>query len=179
MTPTSPGRPGNPGGGAGAGAGRPVVPRTPFCLRLTFAYDLRHPDAGLRLSRVERVRATAPGIATQPPHAGQSGAWFEVRDAAGAFLYYQPLHDPMPTSVEVFADKAGQPALGRLPRKQPNGEFQVLIPDLPAAHTFALHASDVGKAATPAPAAGKGPQPARALLQIGFDEIRKHISTSP
>jgi hypothetical protein len=150
---------------------RPSVPRTPHSLRVTFGYDLDAPKCGVRLLRVERVRALAPGIATAPPRSGQSGAWFEVRDAGGRFLYYQPLHDAMPATQEVFADETGQPALRRQPRRKRTGEFQVLVPDLPNAASFAVHASIPAQ-----PGAAAAERAAEPVVTLGFDELRRCIA---
>jgi hypothetical protein len=150
---------------------RPSVPRTPYSLRVTCGYDLDAPKCGVRLVRVERVRALAPGIATAPPRSGQSGAWFEVRDADGRFLYYQPLHDPMPATQEVFADQTGQPALTRQPRRRRTGEFQVLVPDLPDAASFAVYASVPTR-----PGAAAAERAAEPVVTLGFEDLRRRIA---
>jgi hypothetical protein len=152
----------------------PVVPRTTTSLRITFAYDLGQPNGGVRLVRVERVRAITPGISTPPPEPGQSGAWFEVRDRDGAFLYYQPVHDPMPTTREAFADASGKPHLSRLPTTKTSGEFEVLVPDLPKAASFAFHAAP--PALEPVRERGRaaaGPAPAEELARMAFEELRR------
>ena len=169
----------------GPGA-RPFVPPTPFSLLVTFSYDRTEAKGGVRLARVERVRAISPGIATAPPQPGQSGAWVEVRDGKRNLLYYRPLHDPIPTSTEVFSDESGQPSLSRIPSMTMQGEFTVLVPDLPNAVSFAFHASPVAdlpsrsqedsagtkrrrKQATRVP---PEPQPAQELAHIAFTELR-------
>ena len=168
---------------------RPLVPRVPFALRVTFSYDRTQEDGGIRLVRVERVRATAPGIATAPPQPGQSGAWFEVHDHERNLLYYQPLHDPIPTTTEAFADESGKPFLSRLPNKKLRGEFFLLAPDLPNAVTLVLHISPVSRPPTPTPAEpaaakrGRKPpesvppelQPAKEQARITFDELRERV----
>lgn len=151
----------------------PDVPRTTTSLRITFAYDLRQPNGGVRLVRVERVRAIAPGISTPPPEPGQSGAWFEVRDGDGAFLYYQPVHDPMPTTREAFADASGKPHLSRLPTTKTSGEFEVLVPDLPKAAAFAIYAAlPVVEPERERGRAGAAPAPAGELARMSFEELR-------
>jgi hypothetical protein len=152
---------------------RPTVPRAPFCLRLTFAYDRNQPDNGIRLIRVERIRATAPGLSTPPPRAGQGGAWFEVRGGEEQLLYYSVLHDPMPDTREVFADANGEPDLARVPSTQSHGEFSTLVPDLPLAKSLVFHA-----ALAPAASGSRSGYPdvrrraARELLRIPFQELR-------
>jgi hypothetical protein len=160
---------------------KPIVPRTTQSLRLTFAYDLDESNGGVRLVRVERVRQMAPGISMMPPEPGQSGAWFEMRDAGGTLLYYQPVHDPMPTSREAFADEAGRPALSRTPIAKRSGEFQVLAPDLPDAAVFTFRASLPAAAQARQPARRGAPQaqdeqPSRGadeLARLSFDDLRR------
>lgn len=154
---------------------KPIVPRTADSLQLTFGYDLGESHGGVRLVRVERVRRIAPGISMPPPQPGQTGAWFEMRDADGALLYYQPLHDPMPTSREIFADDSGKPALSRAPIKKVTGEFQILVPDLPNATTFVFRATLPATASTQtqARAAGQAPSEAGELVRMSFDDVRR------
>jgi hypothetical protein len=151
------------------------VPRTTESLRITFAYDLEQPDGAVRLVRVERVRAVAPGISTPPPQPGQSGAWFEVRDRQGDLLYYQAVHDPMPTTREVFADASGKPGLSRVPLTRSTGEFELLVPDLRTAARFSFHATPpLRPGERPVVAEERGA--AKQLTQLSFDELRRHAT---
>jgi hypothetical protein len=160
---------------------RPHVPHTPLSLSVTFSYDRSKPNGGVRLARVERVRAIAPGIATSPPQPGQSGAWFEARDAAGNLLYYRHLHDPMPTTREAFTDEEGQPSLSRLPNAPMQGEFSLLVPDLPNAVSFVFHATPPADASVSAleatdsaeASARRSLQPAQEMVRMTFDELRR------
>jgi len=161
---------------------RPQSPRSLFSLRLTFAYDRTKANAGVRLMKVERVRAMVPGIATAPPGSKQSGAWFEVRDAKNRFVYYQPLHDPIPDTIEVFADAAGRPNLSRIPNKVMQGEFIVLVPDVAEAVSFSFFASIAsepaaskrgGTSSTPGMAQL---QPARELAKFSLRNLRSRAT---
>lgn len=166
---------------------RPIVPRSPRSLRLTFAYDRDAENGGVRFVRAEHVRTVAPGIATDPPQPGQSGAWFEVRDVGGMLLYYQPLHDPMPTTTEVFSDESGRPALSRIPGAPQRGEFRVLMPDLPDAASFAFFASGIAPSVPPARPTRRRPaqqgsdvpperRSAQELARVSFDELRRRAA---
>ena len=158
---------------------RPAVRRSPFCLRLTFHYDLNAPGAAVRLVRAERVRTVAPGISTDPPQPDQSGAWFEVRDAHDQLLYYSVLHDPMPTDLEVHSDAPDKPGIFRAPIDRRDGEFTLIVPELANAASFSFHASGVLPSldATAASAGGRSVQStsltrtAQPLLKMTLDEI--------
>jgi hypothetical protein len=129
-------------------------------LRLTFAYS----GSDIRLVRTERVAMIAPGVATPPPAGDQAGYWIEVRDRAGKLLYHRPLHNPLRRDVEVFGDEAGEP-LYRRDTSVTEGEFEVLVPDLPHAATFLLHGT---------PPAAENPDAAsQQLAKHGFDELRR------
>jgi hypothetical protein len=159
---------------------RPQTSRSLFSLRLTFAYDRTKAKAGIRLVEVERVRAVAPGIAMPPPGPKQSGAWFEVRDARSRLVYYQPLHDPIPETVEVFADAAGQPNLSRIPNKQMQGEFTALFPDVVEAVSFSFFASVESEPAgskrgASAPGLAQF-QPAQELAKFSLKELRRRAT---
>lgn len=161
---------------------RPQTPRSLFSLRLTFAYDRMKAKAAVRLVKVERVRAVAPGIAMPPPGPKQSGAWFEVRDERSHLVYYQPLHDPIPETVEVFADAAGRPNLSRVPNQQMQGEFMVLFPDVPDAVSFSFFASIDSEPAgskrggTSSPPGLAQLQPAQELAKFSLKELRRQAT---
>jgi hypothetical protein len=58
---------------------------------------------------------------------GQTGFWYEVRNAAEQVLFRQVVHDPIPRSAEVFGKTPEEP-LARLPMAEPSGAFTVLLP---------------------------------------------------
>jgi hypothetical protein len=127
-------------------------------LRITFAHD----GPNLEIDRVQRVAMRAP--ASQPaPHENQAGFWLEVRDVKESLLYWRPIHDPMRQDIESYGDAPGAP-LRRQPASATKGEFEVLVPDLPGAHTFRLHGPSAGARAT---LALSGP-----LREHSFEELR-------
>lgn len=129
-------------------------------LRLTFAYSPRD----IRLVRTDRVAMITPGIATPPPTGDQAGYWIEVRDANGNLLYHRPLHNPLRRDVEAFGDAPGEPMYQR-DTSVTEGEFEVLVPDLPHAATFQLHGT---------PPDAESPNAAsQELMKHGFDELRR------
>jgi hypothetical protein len=136
-----------------------VAPRRPLTLRVTIAYD------GERLSvqSVQRVAMITPPAVTPPPREGAAGFWFEVRDANGQLLFHRVLHDPMPQDLESFSED-GQ-TITRHPRPRERGTFEVLVPDVPGAQSFALWG-----AVTPP---GLAPARSRPLVTTSFDDLRR------
>jgi len=135
-------------------------------LRLTFAYD----GSEVRLIRSQRVEMIAPPPVTPCPEEGQSGNWFEVRDEKDTLLYHRVLHDPMPTSVEVFSNDPQQ-SIFRIPEPDPKGQFTLLVPDLPDARQFVFHGT--------LPDAESDFPPSRPLVRRSFDELRRFESDPP
>jgi len=127
-------------------------------LRITFIHD----GPNLEINRIQRVAMLAPA-SQSAQHENQAGYWLEVRDDKGNLLYWRPLHDPMRHDIESYGDAPGAP-LRRQPASATKGEFEVLIPDLPAAHTFRLHGPSAGTRST---YASSGP-----LCEHSFDELR-------
>jgi len=120
---------------------RPVVPRHTTCLVLTFGYERDGSDVAVRLVGAARVRGIAPGIATDPPDRDQSGAWVELRDVDARLVWYRHLHDPIPTTQEVFSDEGDGPTVARKPSAPTSGEFDVTVPDLDGAASIQLFAT--------------------------------------
>jgi hypothetical protein len=134
-------------------------PEYTHSLRLTFTY------AGdqVRLANTERVAMIAPAEATTPPTGEETGYWVEVRDKDGKLLYHRPLHDPLREDLEVFGDEPGEP-IYRVSNPTREGEFEVLVPDLPAAAEFSLHG--------PKPKAREAHGRSVPLLKHDFAELR-------
>jgi hypothetical protein len=129
-------------------------------LRVTFAYRGR--DISLLASR--RVAMIAPPPVTAAPLPGQSGYWFELRGAAGELLYHRALSNPICSDIEAFSDDSRQ-TMTRIPIAAPQGQFEVLVPDLPGAQTFLLFGTPDGAPAESAPS--------RELFRADVDELRK------
>jgi hypothetical protein len=105
-----------------------------------------------------------PPALSAPPARGQTGYWVEVRAADGALLFHRALHSPVRVDAEVFTG-GETPTITRVPIAEPHGEFEVLVPDLPEAQSLMLYG--------PAAEAQLQALPARELLRVGFDELRK------
>jgi hypothetical protein len=142
-------------------AARAQASRQPsFTLRLTFAYD----GTGIRLTKSQRVEMITPPSVTPPPQAGQSGYWFEVRDAQGDLHYHHSLYNPVQVDFEVFSNDPNQP-ITRVPNPNPTGEFTVLVPDLPGAATLILYG--------PPPGAPSQFERSQELLRLSFEQLRR------
>ena len=134
-------------------------------LRLTFQYRGR----GVRLIGSQRLVMVVPPPVTPPPARGQSGYWIELIDATGRVVYHRPLYRPIAVDAEVYAAD-GKQTIARVPVANPEGEFTVLVPDLPQADVFALH----GPPDPESPA-----EPARELLRVDVDALRKFPPERP
>jgi hypothetical protein len=131
----------------------------PQALRLTFAYQ----GTQIRVIGSERIAMIVPAPSTPPPEANQAGYWFGVRDAGGRLLYHRPLHNPIRVDLEAFSPDPRQ-SIARVPIAERQGEFTVLIPDVPDARTFELHGpADPERAA----------EPARELVRLDVDALRR------
>ena len=142
------------------------VPSPDHTLRVSFAW--RGADIALTGSR--RVRMVAPPPVTPAPQKGQTGYWFEVRATDGTLLFHRVVHDPIRADVEVYTGDRRH-SVRRAPLAEPQGEFELLIPDLPTAATFVLHGP-------PADARTRA-VPSRELVRVGFDELRKAPPAAP
>jgi hypothetical protein len=135
-----------------------------YTLRLTFAYKGR----AVQLVRTQRVAMVSPPSVTPPPEPGQAGYWFEVRDATGALIFHRAIHSPVRTDVEVHSNDPKR-SITRVPIDNDEGEFELLVPDLPNARSFAFYGTPGGVRA-PNP-------PSTELLRLDFDALRKTGST--
>lgn len=140
-------------------------PDPPRALRLTFAYRGNE----IRLIDSRPVETIAPPVVAPLPQPGQTGYWFQVTDSAGRVIYHRPLHSPIAADVEAFSPD-GQQTITRAPITDPQGQFSVLMPDMPEAANFAL----LGP-----PDARRPEQPAQELLRLDVDGLRKFRPKEP
>lgn len=137
----------------------PATPPSAVTLRITFAYRGR----GIRLAASRRVAMIAPPSVTEAPKSGQSGYWVELRDAAGDLLYHRALSNPIRADAEVYSDDPRQ-TLTRIPIAAPEGQFEVLVPDLPDAQTLLFFGT---------PDTAPESAPSRELFRADVNELRK------
>ena len=101
----------------------------PYAWRLTFSYR----GETLDLVSQERVEMTAP-----PSDEGDSGGVrLEVHDADGRVVWHQRIRDPIVRTRAVFSPDPDEP-IRQVEMPEPEGAFQVVVPDLPGAETFVL-----------------------------------------
>lgn len=126
---------------------QPVGPRH-SAIRLLIQYD------GDQLTVIDRreVETAAPPSDQLKGFEGQSGFWFELRDANGQALYRRVMQSPIQQEVEAFEPDG---SATRHVIEKPQGVFSVLVPDVPeadhvaivssplAAHEIASKAADV------------------------------------
>jgi hypothetical protein len=136
------------------------APTPPRALRVTIAWG----NNELRLAGSERVAMIVPGAPTPPPREGQSGYWIEVRDAAGALVFHRPLHNPIRRDTEAYSPLDRQ-TITRVPLTDSQGEFEVLVPDAPAASALHLYG--------PPPGAASDGVPAREILRLPYELLRR------
>lgn len=134
-----------------------------WTLRLTFHYEGEH----LALAKQQRVRMVAPGSPTALPVADQnSGFWVEVRDGRDHVLFHRVLQNPMSDFVEVHSPEG---KIQVVPVTRAQGEFEVLVPDIPEAAGVVVFGSprDLKRTLAPAQEIGRFP------LEVGAGAGRR------
>lgn len=139
---------------------RPDESGTPNTLRAIFNW--RGDEVVFAGSR--SVRMIAPAPTAPPPEGERTGYWFELHDASGRTIFHRALHDPIRADVEVFADDRSE-SIVRVASTAAQGEFELLVPDLPAARTFTLFGPPTGEQLR-----GTASKP---LLRIALEELRR------
>ncbi len=140
---------------------RPAAPT--YALRLTFAYQ----GTALRLADSRRVEMRAPPVVGPAPKPGQSGYWIQVTDASSRVVYHRSLHNPIAVDIESYTPDRSQ-TITRVPLSKSEGQFSVLIPDVPEALLFALHGPPDPRVPS---------TPAQELVRLDVDALRKFRPT--
>ena len=138
---------------------KPQRPPPTHTLRLTFEYR----GNNMRLTESQRVEMVPPPVVTAIPQQGQCGYWVQLTDTAGRIVFHRPLYSPIAVDAEVYSADRNQ-AIARVPLAHREGQFTVLMPDLPEAETFALHGPIDPE---------KPSEPAQELVRLPVDAIRK------
>lgn len=134
---------------------RAPMPR--YTWRLTYAYK----DEEIKLIRAEHVQMIALPPVGPVPREGQSGHWLEVRGAHDELLYHRILPELIPQDREVFTNDPER-SVHRVPLKAPEGEFQILAPDIDGASHLVVHGHGPGTKAT---------EPAQILAKTQFKDL--------
>ena len=105
-------------------------------LRLTFSYV----GSGVQLIARQSLEMTP--LPSDPLNAreGETGFWYEIRDANGHPIYRRITENPLRFAVEIRTDDPSQPLTWQKV-SQPQGQFLLLLPDLDQAQTLVLFSS--------------------------------------
>lgn len=103
----------------------------PRAWRLTFGYR----GDRFEMLAQQRIEMIAPPDDSPRTYAARAGTWVEVRDAEGHGLYRQILFDPVRRGYEAHGPEGSHETLPA----EPEGVFQVVVPDLPGAADVVLH----------------------------------------
>jgi hypothetical protein len=116
-------------------------------LRLTFTYE----GSDVRLVSQQSIEMVPPP--SDPIHAaeGQTGFWYELKDAAGRTLYRRVTQNPIKFATEVRSDDPRRP-LAWESVSEPKGSFVLLMPDLDQARMVVLMSSPLERTAMVGPA---------------------------
>jgi hypothetical protein len=115
-------------------------------LRLIFEYR----GTAVELRARERVEMISPPSDAFVRDDGESGFWYELRDADERPLYRQIMMDPLQPAMEVLLDDSGERAFSWQPRARPEGIFVTLMPQLEEAHSVVLYRSPTEEPGAPA-----------------------------
>ena len=140
---------------------RPPMPR--FTWRLTYAYQ----EDNIRLLSALRVQMVAPGSTGAAPTQGQTGNWLEVRGAQDELLHHRALPELIQHDREVFTNEPGR-SMHRVPVKRVQGEFEVLVPEMPGGESITVHGHPPGTRRTDA---------AKVLARTSFKELMREPTT--
>jgi hypothetical protein len=81
---------------------------------------------------------------------GESGFWYEVRDAGEGSLYRRVTKHPLEAAMEVPGDESGERSFSWQPREDAEGLFVALVPELVDAEAVVLSGSAPEEPGSPA-----------------------------
>ncbi len=105
-------------------------------LRLTFSYE----GHNVRLVSRQSVEMIPPSSDPITLEEERSGFWYELQDKQGRVLYRRVVHNPIRFEAEVFSHHPEVP-LTRTKIDNPQGMFQLLVPETHEAATLVLFSS--------------------------------------
>lgn len=117
------------------------VPGQPYpnwsrTLRLTFSYE----GSNVRLVSRQSVEMMPPPSDPLTPQEERSGFWYELQDEQERVLYRRVVHNPIRFEAEVFSHHPEVP-LTRIKVDNPQGAFQLLVPETDEAAALVLFSS--------------------------------------
>jgi hypothetical protein len=117
-------------------------------LRLTFSYE----GGTVRLVSSQSIEMKPPPAEPEPIKEGQAGFWYELVDADGRQLYQRVVHNPIRVEDEIYSSEPNA-AILRRKIEVPRGTFELLVPNVPGAHSVILFSSPLEPAESGRPAA--------------------------
>jgi hypothetical protein len=116
-------------------------------LRLTFSYE----GGTVRLVSSQSIEMKPPPAEPEPIKEGQAGFWYELVDADGRQLYQRVVHNPIRVEDEIYSSEPNA-AILRRKIEVPRGTFELLVPNVPGAHSVILFSSPLEPAESGRPA---------------------------
>jgi hypothetical protein len=110
--------------------------RAPGAIRMTFTFSGRD----IHLESIQRLIMRALPSHDTGSFESRSGFWIELRDDNETVLYRRVLHNPIQYRVEIYPE-GGEGEFTRVPVADPQGTFDVVVPDLPEARQMMVYAS--------------------------------------
>jgi hypothetical protein len=127
-----------------------------WAYRITLSYH----EKDVTLQSATRIEMIVPPSIHFEGSEKEAGAWFTVDDARGRPLYRRPMGNPF---GGVRTMLGGEREFTHVEHSQAEGLIELLAPDLPAAASLTIHASEMENSRAKSPAA--------AVKQIRWKDI--------
>jgi hypothetical protein len=109
-----------------------------YTLRMTFSYEGTH----VQLIAQQRIEMLPPLAEPDPIQPGQSGFWYELRDASERVLFQRRAHNPIEFEMTIYSNDPGIP-MQKVDIPDPKGVFELLAPDIEGATAIVLFSSPI------------------------------------